>query len=309
MLNNRWLTVSLFLGLLITVSLVSSIPTYTSSVLHKLLVGELEDYKIEKQEYPGEFTFSVNFSKDDDINRLSTLKTVEELNQEIINDTELPKLTEVTILSTSPQRVQLQGEPQEKSARILSLSNIEDHIKLTDGKLPSEKQVEGVYEVLVPEKALLDREMVVGNILTIGEGESEYQVQPVGTFTVKDTNDPYWTLSPNAYSQDFIISEALFKNNLLKNDGDLLETSKFVTAFDYTAFKSTDIPQLLNLERRVNAEVSTLMETIILVDFPIQDILSTYLQKGEQLKTMLWSFTCFNYACYLFIYGLSFNCS
>ncbi|SHM97735.1 ABC transporter permease [Gracilibacillus kekensis] len=289
MLNNRWLTVSLFLGLLITVSLVSSIPTYTSGVLQKLLVGELEDYKIEEQEYPGEFSFSVNYSKDDEINRLSILNRVEELNQELVMNTELPKETEVTILSTSPQRVRLQEELQEKSTRILSLSNIEDHITITDGRLPSDKQVEGVYEALVPEKALLDREMVVGNILTIGEGEAQYQVKPVGTFSVKETNDPYWTLSPNAYSQDFIISEELFKNDLIKNNHDLLETSKFVTAFDYTAFESSDIQSLLNLERKVNAEVSTLMETIILVEFPTQDILSSYLKKGEQLKTMLWS--------------------
>ncbi|WP_058306653.1 ABC transporter permease [Gracilibacillus massiliensis] len=289
MLKNRWLTISLFLGLLITVSLVSSIPTYTSGVLHKLLVGELEDYKIEKQEYPGEFTFSVNYSKDEDINRLSTLNRIEKFNQQMIKDTGLPKVTEVTILSTSPQRVSLQGESQEKSARILSLSNIEDHITITDGRIPISKQVEGVYEVLVPEKALLDREMVLGNTLTIGEGETKYQVQPVGTFRVKDTNDPYWSLSPNAYSQDFIILEGLFKDQLLKNNAELLETSKFITAFDYAAFKSNDIPQLLNLERKVNAEISAMMETIILVDFPTQNILSSYLQKGEQLKTMLWS--------------------
>ncbi|GAE92027.1 hypothetical protein JCM21714_1004 [Gracilibacillus boraciitolerans JCM 21714] len=81
MLNNRWLTISLFLGLLITVSLVSSIPTYTSSVLQKLLVGELEDYQVEQQAYPGEFTYSVNFSKDDAIDRLTTLETIEGLTE------------------------------------------------------------------------------------------------------------------------------------------------------------------------------------------------------------------------------------
>ncbi|GAE92028.1 ABC transporter integral membrane protein [Gracilibacillus boraciitolerans JCM 21714] len=178
---------------------------------------------------------------------------------------------------------------QEKSARILSLSNIEEHITITDGELPSESKVEDVYEALIPEKSLLDRDMVIGKTLTIGEGESQFQVKPVGTFIVKDTNDPYWTLAPNSYSEDFIIAEALFKNDLLESNEALLKTGKFMTAFDYRAFKSTDIPKLLNLERRVNVEISEMMETIILVDLKAQDILSSYQQKGAQLKTMLWS--------------------
>ena len=63
MLNNRWLTGSLFLGLLITVSLVSSIPTYTSSVMQKLLIKELEDHQVKKNEFPGGFSFSDTFAK------------------------------------------------------------------------------------------------------------------------------------------------------------------------------------------------------------------------------------------------------
>lgn len=116
MVNNRWLTISLFLGLLITVSLVSSIPTYTSSVLQKLLVGELDDYQIEQQEYPGIFSFSLDYSKDEEIDRLATLEKVEEFNKELIDDTGLPKVTDVTILSTSPQTVHDQDGAQEKHA-------------------------------------------------------------------------------------------------------------------------------------------------------------------------------------------------
>ncbi|MGQ4665419.1 hypothetical protein ACUIJN_06195, partial [Metabacillus halosaccharovorans] len=66
MWNNKWLTCSLFLGLFITVSLVSSIPTYTSSVLHKLLVKELEQHQIDKNHFPGEFSFIATFEKDQD---------------------------------------------------------------------------------------------------------------------------------------------------------------------------------------------------------------------------------------------------
>src|SRR5690625_6156366 len=77
MMNNRWLTSSLFLGLLITVALVASIPIFTSGVLQKLLISDLDNHYIENQEYPGEFSYSVNFSQDDDIDRINTLENVE----------------------------------------------------------------------------------------------------------------------------------------------------------------------------------------------------------------------------------------
>src|SRR5690625_5197264 len=88
MFNNRWLTGSLFLGLLLIVALVSSIPTYTSGVMQKLLVGELEEYQIEQEEYPAEFTFSANFTKDKEIDPLEILKEIEVFNKNMIKETE-----------------------------------------------------------------------------------------------------------------------------------------------------------------------------------------------------------------------------
>ncbi|MRH42506.1 FtsX-like permease family protein [Aquibacillus halophilus] len=292
MLSNRWLTGSLFLGLLITVSLVSSIPTYTSSVMQKLLLGDLENYQLENNSYPTTFSYSVNFSKDEEIDRLTVLDTVEEVNSDLIGNTEVPTVTDLSILSTTPMKVTSELEAQstqELSGRIVSFTSIEDHITITDGKLPSKTIVEGVYETLVTEKALLDRDMVIGTTFTIGEGDSKIQVKPVGTFIAKNTSEPYWVLPPDSYSKDFIVFEELFKNELIENNKNLLETGKFVTVFDYTEMKIESIPGLLGLDRKVNAEVSSLMETIILVDFPIQDVLKTFETRSDQLKTMLWS--------------------
>src|SRR5690625_4492961 len=98
MMNNRWLTSSLFLGLLITVALVASIPIFTSGVLQKLLISDLDNHYIENQEYPGEFSYSVNFSQDDDIDRINTLENVEIINEELINEVAIPLSTKTTIL-------------------------------------------------------------------------------------------------------------------------------------------------------------------------------------------------------------------
>src|SRR5690625_4770944 len=233
MMNNRWLTSSLFLGLLITVALVASIPIFTSGVLQKLLISDLEDHYIEEQEFPGEFSFSVNFSKDEDIDPIKTLENVEIMNENLINQVALPFITRTTILSTEPLKINDESGSQTLSARIMSISNIEDHIEITDGTLPSGDLNNDIYEALVPEKALLDRDMVIGNTFTINTDDQEIQIKPVGTFVAKDIHDPFWSLSPDSYSREFIIPESLYRNELLKINESLLNTSKIATFFDY----------------------------------------------------------------------------
>lgn len=288
MMNNRWLTSSLFLGLLITVALVASIPIFTSGVLQKLLISDLDNHYIENQEYPGEFSYSVNFSQDDDIDRINTLENVEIINEDLINEVAIPLMTKTTILSTVPLKINNESGPQTLSTRIMSISNIEDHIRITDGSLPSEEIADNTYEALVPEKALLTRDMVLGNTFTITAGDQEIQIKPVGTFVAKDINDPFWTMSPDSYSQDFIIPESLYRNEMLKINEELLNTAKFTAVFDYRLTKKENINHLLTLERNVQTEVNMLMETIVLVTFPMKEILLEYLDNAKQLKTMLW---------------------
>ncbi|WP_407269905.1 ABC transporter permease [Radiobacillus sp. PE A8.2] len=293
MFNNRWLTGSLFLGLLITVALVSSIPTYTSSVLQKLLVSDLENYQLENSQYPSMFSFSVNFTKDDEINQLTMLDEVETYNKQLISATTIPVKTDVSILSSIPLQVTREqstaSTQTQQSGKLLAFTEIEQHINITDGRLPNDELVDGAYEAIVPERALLERDIVLGTTFLVGEGESQFLVKPVATFKAKDNYDPYWTLSPEVYRNDFIIAEQLYRQEFLPNNPQLLETSRFITNFDYQSITSENIQTLLSLERKVNATVSSMMETIILTDFPAQTLLSTYGQKEEQLRTMLWS--------------------
>ncbi|MCT2536307.1 ABC transporter permease [Aquibacillus koreensis] len=290
MINNRWLTASLFLGLLITVSLVSTIPTYTSSVIHKLLVKDLESYQQEEGKYPATFSYSVNFSKDDGINRANTLQTLEDFHGELVKSTTIPTVSDSRILSTAPLPISLQEDnTTQVSGRIMAFSNIENHIEITDGRLPEDTDNEKVYEAIVPEEALLEREMVIGTTFTVTNGNNSFSIKPVGTFIVKSGSDPYWSLPPDTYNKDFIIPEQSFRNDLINENEALLETGKFVTAFDYTTIKQEQIPVLLNLERKVNAKISGMMETILITDFGIQDVLQQYEQRSQQLTVMLWS--------------------
>lgn len=293
MLNNRWLTGSLFLGLVISVSLVSSIPTYTSSVLQKMLVKELEEYQVKNNEFPGMFTFTDTFSKSVVENPVESYKEVTKINEEITQNAGLPILTSVKMLYTSPQKVVFEEEArrnsEQKAGRIVTLSDIDNHITITDGRLPSKKIVDGIIEVLVPDIALLERDMVLDHIFIVGEEEQQFRIKPVGTFTAKSNQDPYWSIPPEVFNKDFIVYEEIFEEEIFRNHENLLGIARFSTAFDYHAIKEENIPKLLSLENSVKTEINEIKKNSLIINFPIKGILKSYEKLEKQVTMMLWS--------------------
>ncbi|GAE36378.1 hypothetical protein JCM9157_3555 [Halalkalibacter akibai JCM 9157] len=293
MINNRWLTGSLFLGLIITVSLVSSIPTYTSSIMQKLLINEFEDHQRKNNQFPGEFYFTDNFSKDVVPSPKEALSEVEQINENLTHKTGLPILTSTQVVFTSPLKIEFEQEDRnttsQRPARMLMMTGIFEHITLTDGKLPSPTLVDGVFEAIVPESALLEREMVLNTVFKAGENEKSFFIKPVGTFKLKDEQDPYWTMNPDLFNRDFIIREELFRGELLESHDEVIGLARFSTSFDYHAVNNEHISTLLQLEDQIKVEIGKVKNGTIMFHFPIKDILKRYETKGNQLTVMLWS--------------------
>ena len=293
MLNNRWLTGSLFLGLIITVSLVSSIPTYTSSVMQKLLQKDLQEYQIKYNDFPGEFTFSDTFANTVVSKPSEALNKVEKIKDNIIKDAGLPILADVNVIMTGPLKVTYEAESRSTSSqrpgRMMMMTDLFNHITLSDGKLPSKTIKNGVMEVLVSEDALAKRDMVLGSVFLVGESNSQFKVRPVGTFKPKNERDPYWSVTSSNFSEDFIVHEDIFRNEIIKKHEDLLGIGRFSAAFDYHKIDNQDIATLVGLVSRLETEVSEVKESTLLTKFPIQDVLKSYGQKEKQLSVMLWS--------------------
>ncbi|MBS4204912.1 ABC transporter permease [Lederbergia citrea] len=293
MLNNRWLTGSLFLGLIITVSLVSSIPTYTSSVMQKLLTKELEDHQVKKHQYPGEFSFSDTFSKSIVKEPAKSLGKVEEIKADVVKNAGIPVLATANLIATSPLKTMFEDEGRrgtsQNAAKLLMITGIEENITVTDGTYPSEKAVDGIVEALVSEQALVKRSMVLGNTFVVGEGDHQFIIKPVGTFLPKAEDKPYWSLIPQSFSDDFIVNENWFRNEVVKNHEDILGIGRFSSAFDYHKISDLHIPTLLGLEESLKTEINSVKKTTLLFNFPIKNILKTYENKGKQMTTMLWS--------------------
>ena len=53
MRKNRWLTLSLFIGYLMAVAIVASMPIYSHAILNRMLQKDLAQVQIQSRVYPG----------------------------------------------------------------------------------------------------------------------------------------------------------------------------------------------------------------------------------------------------------------
>lgn len=296
MLNNRWLTSSLLLGMIITVSLISSIPIYKAGVMQKLLIDELEEYQLDTGEFPGLFSFSDSFSSPVENPGESFIK-IEEIQREYTEQVGLPILEQNVMIGTLNLKVayadeerQEQDRPQ-RDTNLRMLTGIEDQITLIDGKLPNETADDGIVEVLVTEEGLHNRGIVLDTPLIVYNENQEFEqmVKPVGVYRRDSDVNPYWNLIPQSLNQDFIVHENWFRKEIVENNDQVMWIGRFSTLFDYHEITEEHFPALLRLAQRINHQISQVKEADPVFDFPIRSIISSYEEKGYQMTTMLWS--------------------
>lgn len=152
MLQNKWLVFSLFVGIIMSVALVSSMPIYSEGILSRMLKKDLERSQTVTNQYPGSVYSSFTFPSNRPDRHLSMFDQVDRvMKNDAASGFQLPVQEQVTDLVSASLRFKVENDPDPKnkfSATFKSYSNLEQHIKLKDGRLPSKQPVEGVYGCL-----------------------------------------------------------------------------------------------------------------------------------------------------------------
>lgn len=95
------------------------------------------------------------------------------------------------------------------------LSDIEDHIEIISGSLYSDVVENGVADVIVSQKALINLRLVVGQKLYVPELEwpdgKPVVLRVSGVFENDGHDDSYWYKSPSAYSAGLFMDRRVFE--------------------------------------------------------------------------------------------------
>ena len=142
MVKNRWLELSLLVGLIISVALASSMPIYTHAILQRMLIKDLEVLQTDTQQYPGQvYNYVYIPGADKEAGGDKLLAETDAFMAEQSKHFGLPILLSSITRSTmnfdlTPSDPSKVDPKVNRSAELTAMSELEKHIRLVDGAMP-----------------------------------------------------------------------------------------------------------------------------------------------------------------------------
>lgn len=258
MLKNRWLTISLLIGYIMAVAIVSSMPLYSHAILNRLLLKDLETIQTDTGVYPGRVSVEQTLSARDAQTRIKGYDNGKDivLNR-MLPDFGLPVQQKVNMVSISNLNIAHEnGERMKSGTAILAgLSGIEEHVQLLGGSLPSGTVGEdGVYEAMISETASQKLNLGLGSTyqlqsssLLAGASKSELvaTVRITAIFQEGENTDAYWVTPSSELKKAILIDYDLFLQDFLYSESSLVSKSNWYFALDYSAFTIENCDHIL----------------------------------------------------------------
>jgi len=299
MVQNKWLVFSLLIGILMSVALVSSMPIYSEGILSRMLKKDLERWQEVSGQYPGaiystmSFTdkperFNGMFERYDTFIKTEGAPSFQLPIQELVND-----------MSSTSLRMKRADDPEEITDRnsqavtIKSFSGLEKHIKLKDGRMPSPAPVDGVYEVLVTERALVQFKTVLDTVFLIHSDKmpAPLKFKPVGVFEKLEDDDPYFRYGNlSDMSTSLILPFETGKQLLLGNQSLPITSAGWYVVMDYTKMEFRHVSAYLDTHEGMR---QALLRNVSLyqmkVDAVAHDTIDYYLYRAANLNLLMWA--------------------
>lgn len=294
MWNVKWLTFSSLLGLVIAVSLTTSIPMYTNGALKNLIYKELETnttglpagaltirYQTIGNQYP-----------DDE----ATQAIQQYITNDIAKAAGFPVEYYVPVLSLKTQNVKpAKGQEVDGSKRrqlgVVSMAGIEEHITITDGKLFSDTMNKDIVEAIVPKESPYIYNYPLGTVFDFPIQGSKtiksIKVKIVGSFEPQDETSKFWFQGKDALKNMMVISDHVMTEDLL-GKGAPLNIGNWFYAFDLRNIQSSQMNAskrwLENLDIQLN---KILPNTKVEISF--LELLQQFSVQNNQLSLLLFT--------------------
>jgi len=297
MIKNKWLELSLLLGLVLSVALASSMPIYTNAILQRMLIKDLQNLQINTQQYPGVFWSYAHMPPDFPENRKSLVFGQVDEYMKSRADGGFGVPLQYFVIERSTDKYQFVPEDparvdatKRRVADFTAISDLESHIRLVDGRLPAKEPVDGVYEALVVPEALTYLNMVLGNVFTVNDEDvnETIRVKPVGVIDRKEYDDVYWYNKLNSYKSSFLIDFGLFEKDFTKARKLETRSSYWYIVLDYSQMKLSSIDRYIGTSGALENYLAGRFYNYS-VKVPALKTLENYYNKEARLKTLLWS--------------------
>jgi len=298
MIKNKWLELSLLLGLILSVALVGSMPIYTNAILQRMLVKDLERIQADTNNYSGSVTVGYSFSDEKVDFRVARVKRLDGIiGTAVKSDFNIPtqffsKERRSFMMNIVPRDTERFDVKEKRLTDVGTIENLEDHIRLIDGQLPAKEQpVNGVYETLIVQKAIFDLKLTLGAEYVYTDevtGESII-LKPVGVFDKKDDADIYWNNnSLSRYSRTMVLPFDVFERDFSSGTVGFVRSLYYNIVLDYKQMKLSNVKDYLDTYTNLKMQLGRLSFHTS-VNSAAYDTISQYIEREAKLRTLLWS--------------------
>lgn len=299
MVQNKWLVFSLLIGILMSVALVSSMPIYSEGILSRMLKKDLERWQEVSNQYPGAVYSSMNFTDKPDRYNAMYDRYDTFINAEGAPGFQLPVQELVSDFASGSLRMKQASDPEPITDRnsqamtIKAFSDLEKHIKLKDGRMPAVSPVDGVYEVLVTERALAQFKTVLNTEFMVDADKmaAPIKFKPVGVFEKAEDDDPFFRFGNlSDMSTSFVLPFETGKQLMLRDQGIPISSAGWYLVMDYTKMEFRHVDAYLNTYEQMR---QALLRNVSLyqmkVDAVAYETIDYYLYRAANLNLLMWA--------------------
>ncbi len=293
MRNTKWMVICLLVGFIMASAMMSTVPIYMNASLQRMLTKDMEAFQLQNDVYPGiyatsqQFTFGLSANRQRDRIEKTSAKIYErfkELNSPMSSSKEVAFDDYLYVSS-----IDISASNSASRLKLGYMTGIEDHIKITDGKMFSAGQKDGVYEVIATERALKTSELTLGSTYEIknvfGESDASINIKIVGIFEMANANDAYWSDGIDTYLNHFFMDRNTLLNDVLNSGAVSITNVTYRYIIDYPNMSMQNID---GVYETINAQLKAYKADGLKLEVPAMEIFKNYAERSSQLKLILW---------------------
>ena len=297
MWNNKWMMLSLLVGNILLIGIVSGTPMYVRATLQRVLIRDMQQSQTDRGYFPAIAELNLYFFNIADQDMVFNVyqDTKNNIVPEIIELLEVPMLSVVQHIRLEGWHVfpatnrEIGGDI--RSVRLSGYDNFEEHINITHGRLPSDTMTDNVIEAIVNQHTMVRQNLLFNEYLDVTNVNyhgQDLQVKIVGIFQGREGEHMYWVNDPNQLSNTLLISPDLIVNHFLDPYYRHYRViSTWYMMLDYHQMSVDRVPHYLQINEYLNSRFGVMGGQLSYNENFIETVTS-YIQRSERLTLTLW---------------------
>ena len=198
----------------------------------------------------------------------------------------LPVLAHTTQLTLSYLRQDNGRDGARLFLSVEALDGLLDEVELVHGRAFGARD-DGVLEAIISEYVLRDRPVLLGDELqvsSIAPGGPAFTVRIVGVYRPAADSRLFWPYGLRQYDDSLLVDSGEFRRRFLEGPASHVAQVRWHYALDYHALRVAALGEVL---QRHHEFLRMAEPARVQVQFPLREVIDTYLVRAEQLRLTL----------------------